>query len=169
MYSGPERKPTRLAGFDYRTPGPYAVTICAHNRIHQFGAVADGVMHLNPAGRMVYDTWRKLATRFPSIGIDACVVMPNHMHAILTLPVSDGVSLDGTLSLSDVVGWFKTMTTRRYVRDVRSQGWPPFDHHIWQPGFYDHIIRGDRGLERQRLYIAANPSRWDEDPENHAR
>ena len=44
MYTGPNRKLTRLPGYDYRDPGPYAVTICTHHRIHVFGAVDDGVV-----------------------------------------------------------------------------------------------------------------------------
>ncbi len=169
MYTGPERKLLRLKGFDYRDPGPYAVTVCTHNRIHRFGTVFDGAVDLSPAGHMVWDIWHEIATRFPGTELDACVVMPNHLHGIVTLAVSDEVSLDGLASLSDVVGWFKTMTTRRYARGVHSHGWTPFDAHLWQPSFYDHVIRGERGLERQRQYIEANPSRWHEDPENDAR
>lgn len=28
----PKRKPTRLKGYDYTTPGAYFITICTHNR-----------------------------------------------------------------------------------------------------------------------------------------
>jgi putative transposase len=164
VYTGPERKRTRLRGFDYRDPGPYVVTIVTQHRIHRFGTVDDGFVVLNPAGRMVQATWRELQSRFPGTVLDAGVLMPNHLHAILTLAVPDGLSLDGLPSLSDVIGWFKTMTTRRYTRGVRTNAWPPFDGHLWQPGFYEHIVRGETGLARQQRYIAANPSRWHEDP-----
>jgi REP element-mobilizing transposase RayT len=165
MYMGPERRLNRLPGFDYRQPGPYAVTICTRQRAHLFGTVRDGVLHHDPAGRMVADTWYEVATRFPGTVLDACVLMPNHLHAILALPMPPHQRLDTTASLSDVIGWFKTMSTRRYVHGVRTGSWPPFDRQVWQSGFYDHIVRGDQEMDRQRRYIDANPSRWHDDPD----
>ena len=40
---------------------------------------------------------------------------------------------------------------------------------IWQRNYYDHVIRDDAALDLIRQYIADNPARWDEDPENPAR
>ncbi len=37
---------------------------------------------------------------------------------------------------------------------------------FWQRGYYEHIIRNDRGLDRIRRYIANNPANWTKDPEN---
>jgi REP element-mobilizing transposase RayT len=68
--------------------------------------------------------------------------------------------------LSQVVGWFKTMTTNDYMRGVRSGDFPAFDRRLWQRDYYDHIIRGDASLERIRQYIVNNPARWAEDEEN---
>ena len=113
---------------------------------------------------MAAGIWRELATRFPGTVLDAFVLMPNHLHAILTLSVPDNPAFDGLPSLSDVVGWFKTMTTRRYAQGVRDHGWAPFERHLWQPSFYDHIVHGEAGMERQRRYIDANPAAWSEDP-----
>jgi putative transposase len=31
---------------------------------------------------------------------------------------------------------------------------------VWQRGYYEQIIRDERGLNRVRRYIAANPARW---------
>jgi REP element-mobilizing transposase RayT len=30
----------------------------------------------------------------------------------------------------------------------------------WQPGYYDHIIRGDGEYNRIELYIENNPAKW---------
>ncbi|MCK4501129.1 hypothetical protein KAU11_11580, partial [Candidatus Babeliales bacterium] len=49
----------------------------------------------------------------------------------------------GDVSLSDVVQWFKTMTTNEYIRNVKLHSWKPFDRKLWQRSFYDHIIRND--------------------------
>ena len=37
---------------------------------------------------------------------------------------------------------------------------------IWQRNYYEHIIRGEKELNKYRQYIKNNPSKWDEDEEN---
>jgi putative transposase len=65
-----------------------------------------------------------------------------------------------------VVQRFKTMTTRLYIEGVHRLGWPSFRGRLWQRNYFEHILRGEESLERIRLYIAENPSRWPLDPEN---
>ena len=65
--------------------------------------------------------------------------------------------------------WFKTMTTNEYIRGVKQQGWVRFDRHLWQPRYYDHVIRSERGLNAIREYIICNPARWAFDRENPMR
>jgi REP element-mobilizing transposase RayT len=42
-------------------------------------------MVLNDPGLMVETIWDELSNRFPHLELDACVVMPNHIHGILVL------------------------------------------------------------------------------------
>ena len=37
---------------------------------------------------------------------------------------------------------------------------------VWQRNYYEHIIRDEEELNRVRQYIADNPARWQQDPEN---
>ena len=69
-------------------------------------------------------------------------------------------------SLSDIIQWFKIMTTNEYIRGVKHSGWPPFRKRVWQRDYYERIIRGDEALVRIRQYIYNNPARWLEDAEN---
>jgi hypothetical protein len=39
----------------------------------------------------------------------------------------------------------------------------------WQRGYYEHVIRNEKALDRVRAYIANNPARWAGDPENISR
>jgi putative transposase len=153
----------RAPGFDYREPGPYFVTTCASYHVHRFGAIADGQMHLNDAGRMVESVWRMLPVVFPGLVLDAFVVMPNHVHGLLTLDIPEVSSLAGQAPLTDVVRWFKAETTNRYIRGVKRLGWEPFDGHLWQPGFHDRIVRSEIHMDRARAYIRANPGSWETD------
>ncbi len=70
------------------------------------------------------------------------------------------------LRLADIVGRFKSLTTRRYITGVKELGWPPFDGHLWQPNYHERILRDEHELNIRRLYIAKNPQRWSTDCEN---
>lgn len=95
---------------------------------------------------MVASVWSTAPDVFPGIVLDAFVIMPNHVHAILTL--------------GDVVKWFKTLTTVENAKGVTLLGWPRFPGRLWQHRSYDHIVRNAADLERVRRYIEANPWRW---------
>ena len=77
------RRSIRLKGYDYAGPGAYFVTICTQDRACFFGAVADGEMQLNNSGQIAKAAWDELPARFPSVRLDAFIVMPNHVHGII--------------------------------------------------------------------------------------
>lgn len=188
------RRSIRLSGYDYSHAGTYFVTVCTQARVCLFGDVVDGEMQLNDAGRMIEDQWLALPSRFRQVEVDAFVVMPNHIHAILLV----GAPLVGALrvgrvvepgnpdetashpvqhragtrpaptTLGDVIGAFKSLTTVEYGRHVRSDRWPPFERRLWQRNYYEHIIRDEASLHRIRTYMEENPSRWEFDRENPA-
>jgi len=76
------------------------------------------------------------------------------------LPVGKG------LSLSDIIYRFKSLTTKRYMDGVKNNNWQPFNKHLWQRSFHDHIIRVDESLNKIREYIRNNPATWDKDEYN---
>ncbi|MDO8612587.1 MAG: transposase [Dehalococcoidia bacterium] len=181
------RKSIQLRGYDYAQAGAYFVTICTQSRECIFGDVIEGQMVLNDPGKVVESVWRELPEHYPGVAVDACAVMPNHLHGIVVLvgagranvePVGAGASacpepgqpqgVAPTLSLPDVVQRFKSLTTAKYRKGVRDSGWQPFAGRLWQRNYYEHVIRNEDDLDRVRRYIAENPLRWDEDPENPA-
>jgi len=157
----PYRKRLRAEGYDYREPGWYFVTICAQHRRCLFGTVHRSNVALSLAGEMVANELSALPSRFDNVRLDAWVVMPNHLHAIAILDPSGG---DRSLvSLSDVVGAYKRMTTHRYIQQVQESGWPLFPGRLWQRSFHDRMIRDDRHFDRLRGYVEANPFLWPKD------
>jgi REP element-mobilizing transposase RayT len=166
-----------LKGYDYSQPGAYFVTIVTQGRAAVFGAVADGVMRLNPAGEMGHAAWARLPARFPAIALDEFIVMPNHVHGIVWLrdDVGDGLARpEGgenrnlgrdkpgpyhRVALPDVIRVFKSLTTREY-RQRFGGG------HLWQRGYHDRVIRTEQELDDTRIYIRFNARKWAEDPEN---
>jgi putative transposase len=164
---------SRLDGYDYSRPGAYFITVCTQDRRWRFGVPGRGTVLLNDAGRMVWECWRELPVRFPCVAVDAFVVMPDHVHGILWITghptpgvatPTRGVATGAgghrrKTTVSDVVGAFKSITTVRYIRGVRTNGWAPFDKRLWQDDFYESIVRDERALGAMRRYVADNPRR----------
>ena len=68
--------------------------------------------------------------------------------------------------MGDIVGAFKSLVTRAYMRGVRNEGWPAFDGGLWQRNYYEHILRDEADWNRAYRYVDANPMNWDDDEEN---
>lgn len=152
----PIRKSLRIPGYDYSQPGAYFVTIVTHGRECLLGQILDGRMALSDAGRIVERTWFDLPNRYPGIRLDAFVVMPNHVHGIITL-------LDSTWKGSEIVRGFKSVSARKInlIRDATGQP-------VWQRNYYEHIVRDEGELQRIADYIETNPSNWLQDGENQS-
>jgi len=167
--SWPRRHNTlRLAGHDYRMGGSYAVTIRVQHGLRLFGKMVNGEMRLNAAGEMVAEVWKGMETHQPGVRLGQYVVMPNHFHGIVVLFQSEGgkesQATDGPeaaeLSLGDVVSRYKSLTTRRYIEGVKTDGWRRFDGRVWQRGYYDSWLRDEGAVVRFGEYVRRNPERW---------
>ena len=100
----PNRKQNRLAEFDYGQEGAYFVTLCTQNRARLFQmelpvgnglcAVPEGADDRNGTtrrscpteGNAIIHKWvRETQRKFPNIAIDKYVIMPDHLHLIVTI------------------------------------------------------------------------------------
>ena len=79
------RRSIRLKGYDYSQEGLYFITICCKDRKYRFGKIENHEMTLNEYGTIAYNEWIKLTERFSNFELDVFQIMPNHMHAIITL------------------------------------------------------------------------------------
>jgi REP element-mobilizing transposase RayT len=127
----------------------------------RFGQVENGLVHLNDAGIMAHRLWIENGNRYGDVLLDAFVLMPNHLHAIVIIG-SDPRERTRPTSLDSVVGSFKSVTTIEYGRGVRAGAFPPYERAFWQRGFHDRILRNDHELDVARSYIEGNPGRWTE-------
>jgi hypothetical protein len=87
------RKSTRLQGYDYSQAGGYFVTMVTHGRECLFGKIQNDEMILNDAGKMVVKWWYELPGKFPTVKVDAFVVMPNHFHGVILIHKTVGADL----------------------------------------------------------------------------
>jgi len=175
------RRSIRLKGYDYTRPGAYFITICTHERAHLFGAVVEGKMQLNDAGRIAEQCWRDIPVHFPHVQLDAFVIMPNHVHGVLWIVAHDGARVGAThasplrnapipprgpvpQSIGAIIGQFKSAVTRQ-INALRNAPGAP----VWQRNYYEHIIRNEQALNAIRRYIVENPLRWHLDRYNPER
>ena len=86
-------------------------------------------------------------------GIDAYVIMPNHVHMIVRIEPEDGAmwASTPTQSISDRIRSLKTLVSKKIGVS------------IWQRSFYDHVIRSEKDYLSIRQYIDDNPAGWAED------
>jgi REP element-mobilizing transposase RayT len=155
----PRRRSLRLPGHDYSQAGAYFITACIHNRAMLLGEVMDGDVRLNEMGAIVQQTWDDLPTHYHGIDLDAFIVMPNHVHGIIILADAS----ERRHAIPEIVRGFKTFSARRVNERSGQSGVR------WQRGYYEHVVRNEKALDRIRAYIANNPARWADDPENISR
>ncbi len=171
------RRSVRLAGFDYRLPGGYFVTLCAWQKQCVWREIVNGEVCLNDWGEIVASEWLGTPLVRPETELDAFVVMPNHVHTIVwvrqepcggRMPCAPTGSArtGGRLarpprSLGALIGGYKAAVTRR-IRALRGRS----DLMVWQRNYYEHVVRNERELSALREYIARNPEHWARDEEN---
>lgn len=186
------RRSIRLKNYDYSLPGFYFVTICTKDRQSLFGEIIGGEMILSELGKIVLEEWLKTPSIRRNVKLDFFIIMPNHIHAIVIITeqlasiinhainiqpagcVGDCVGVDCNQPLQNIhqygpqsnnlfaiVRGFKGAVAKRFNEIHQSYGVK-----IWQRGFYDHIIRGEKDMYNIQGYILGNPSKWQADLEN---
>jgi REP element-mobilizing transposase RayT len=118
-------------------------------------------MCLAHAGSLICMTWESLPSRFPTIELDAFMVMPDHVHAILWLAGLGDGDRTGRASpaptLGTIVGAFKSLSAKAINATTPRSG------ALWQRNYYEHIIRDERDLHDSRFYVLNNVDTWNPD------
>ena len=151
----PDRKFIRWYGFDYTNTRDYFITIVVHERLNILGNINNGEMKLNEAGQMIESVFCEMPQRYKDAEIICKVIMPNHIHFILRNI--------GNHYVPEIIRWFKSVTTVRYINGVKDYGWQPFNKTFWQRNYYDHVIRTPKSFNYIVNYINNNPLKWSED------
>ncbi len=161
----PKRKPNRFRNYDYGKTGAFFITICTLNRAEILcNIVGTGVLdrpkiELSQYGVIADEQIKKMNNFYNHISVDKYVVMPNHIHLLITLNFTNGRSRtpvptiinNANSDISKFVGTFKRFTNKEYGEN------------IWQGSFYDHIIRNENDYREIWDYIENNPLKWTED------
>ena len=95
--------------------------------------------------------FRSAMYHYPFV-IDAIVILPDHLHMIMTLPETDG---NFSLRWNLIKGIFSRQLPRKEIispmqKKRRERG-------IWQKRFWEHLIRDELDFEHHVNYIHYNP------------
>ena len=160
----PIRKSNRLPGYDYNTPGYYFITFCTKDRKELLSTIAvgagilDGPQHtLTVYGKVAEKHIQAIGNHYPHIRVDKYVIMPNHIHLLLHISaLEDGPSGTPVPTLQNAIVSRFVSTFKRFCNKE-------YGENIWQPRFYDHIVRGEKDYREIWEYIDTNPLRWQND------
>ena len=153
-----QRKLIRLPKYDYSQQGVYFVTFCTQHRDCILSTVGRDdlgapFLRLSPIGEIVERYIHSISIAYPHVSIDSYVIMPNHVHILISVARDDGApgSSRPTALVSRMIAALKRFSNR----DAGQK--------LWQTSFYDHIIRDDADYAARYNYILDNPRRWAED------
>ena len=126
---------------NYVPGGTYFFTVALRNRRSQ--TLTDHIEELRRAFRSVWQTY--------PFQIDAMVVLPEHLHAVLTLPEND----------ADYSGRWRSIKSRFSKSPVES-GVPlekdsRGEYCLWRRRFWEHTIRDEGDLAAHVDYTHYNP------------
>ena len=138
-------------------------------------------MHLSPIGQYAYNQFINVKTHYPYAKIPLFVIMPDHIHAIVTIDGENEIGGNGMhTQCRDVARNVSTGVNTQManisprknslavvIRGVKSsitkfanENKIPF---AWQTRFHDRIIRNQAELDRISDYIEKNVVNWHDD------
>jgi putative transposase len=124
-------------------------------------------MRLNQNGQIAESVWQELPLHYPDINNSIFIVIPNHIHGTVYIQESGRAGFDNRwvkpaptrpCTLSEIVRAFKTFSSRKINQLRYTQG-----VHIWQRGYYEHIIQSEKEYDQIGEYILFNPAKWESD------
>jgi len=174
------RKHIRLKGFDYSQSHYYFVTICTKGREELFepfvdpkygheipsGVAADSQSAKDGADQgsaatrltgLVVEKLNQIPKYYPA-ETDFYVVMSDHIHFILVMcrvvaAESNSASSKGASRMRS----YKRTPLSQIIRSFKSWITREIGKQIFQPNYYEHIIRTEEALDGIRTYILRNP------------
>ena len=120
-------KNIRLSDYDYSQNGYYFVTVC--------GRLNEPIFEKN---KMIIENCIKSLEEINGVSIDYYIIMSNHVHIIIIFENCE-------MMLGEIVRRFKATASRKAGMK------------LWQPNYYEHVIRNEEAMHKIREYIVNNP------------
>jgi len=134
-------------------------------------------MHLSPLGKITKSYLKQIPHHFPNATLETFVIMPNHIHLIITLDTDKKsrqikTEFKNTIrskmsyitptpgSIPVIIGSFKSICKKKISKKH------PKSNFQWQTRYYDHLIRKRESMYKIGQYILNNPIKWEIDRNN---
>jgi putative transposase len=188
----------------YSSANYFFVTICVNNRACVFDTCLNGKIMTNDSDieilgngdtelwgngdtevaattKICVDSLFSVIDMYENVSLGDWVIMPNHLHLIITFSDTPIVKLTGKSSYlgaiikSFKINFQKSIVEQTSVSPLLKKYFSKFElnyHKFWQKSFYDHIIRDGQDYERIQEYIYNNPAKWELDilnPKNQSK
>ena len=183
------RRSIRIKDYNYSNIGMYFVTICVQNKAFLFGDIVDNEMILSDIGETVKQCWLNIPSHFPNVKLHNFVVMPNHIHLLITITGAahnnapeaayndapgavynnapraayngaPGAAYNGAPRAARPTA---NVSIPRIVAILKRKTNKIYGFNMWQSSYHDHIIRNEADYQRIWQYIDENPAKWAED------
>jgi putative transposase len=115
----------------------YFITTCTNGRANR---LASDEFHA-----IATEVWRNCQAHY-AWSIGRYVIMPDHVHLF-------AFNQQGKQTLSEFVGKWKEWTAKYSHRRLG------FTMPLWQPEFFDHVLRSSESYEEKWEYVRNNPIR----------
>ena len=124
--------------------GTFFFTVVTYNR--------NIIFHNPETVTLLRDAFQYVLDRHP-FQIDACVILPDHIHTIWTLPENDSdYAMRWRLLKSHFTSRFElkqsALSASRKIKKEQA---------VWQRRYWEHLIRDEEDLMRHVEYIHYNP------------
>ena len=136
-------KRPRLKGFAYTGCYRYFITICTYRKCQAFCDKEVVTICLESL---------KEKSRLLNFKVWAYCFMPDHLHLLL-----EGKTKDA--DLKKMIAMFKQISAYQYRQNVGQRFSAEKEPILWQPSFYDHVLRKNEDLFDVVRYILNNPVR----------
>jgi putative transposase len=156
----------RRPNWDYGSHGLYFVTICTKDRVQYFGKIIGDKdetqsivsLHQSGMGSIAYNNWNKIPQYHPYVELDEFIVMPDHIHGILFINKPDKLAWDINKfgpqrnNLASIIRGYKS-SVKQYAT-INNLDF------LWQPKYYDRVIRNEQEYLNIKEYIYNNVDNW---------
>ncbi|MBE6945541.1 MAG: hypothetical protein E7459_05580 [Ruminococcaceae bacterium] len=185
----------RLEGWDYSSEATYFLTICAKDKRPLFSKIVDRglvdspLVVLSVFGQCIEESLAFLENHNPALRICAKVIMPNHIHLLLTITDSRAdkrmsgppyttnsdseratpeckLCASGMPRATPCVSELSSPANRtipKFVSALKRFTNRQCGTALWQNDYHDYIVRDERELFEIWQYIENNPARWLDD------
>ncbi len=129
--------------------GTYFVTICGAESAPSFSTISrNGKVELTPVGHVINQAIQAIPQKYPLFLVCEYVIMPDHVHLLVTIQANEKGEEANAASLSAVICKMKEYVTKQSKIS------------LCQNSFYEHIVRNKADYEEKSEYIRNNPRRW---------